>query len=61
MNFEVPPESFLIKKYVCRPPDSASMAPISIATMHDATLQSIWIENGWNIARNNCLQVSKLP
>ena len=23
--------------------------------------ESIWIENGQNIARNNCLQVSKLP
>ena len=23
--------------------------------------ESIWIENGRNIARNNCLQVSKLP
>ena len=23
-NYEVPPESSLIKKYVCRPPDSAS-------------------------------------
>ena len=29
MNFEVPPESSLIKKYVCTSPDSASMAPIS--------------------------------
>ena len=25
------------------------------------TLQLIWIENGWNIAQNNCLQVCKLP
>ena len=41
MNFEVLPESSLMKKYVCRPPDSASMAPISITTMLDATLQSI--------------------
>jgi hypothetical protein len=41
MNFEVPPESSLIKNYVCRPPDSASMAQTSIVTMHDATLQSI--------------------
>ena len=41
MNFEVTPESSLIKKYVHRPPDSASMAPISIATMQDATLQLI--------------------
>ena len=41
MNFEVPPESSIIKKYVCRPPNSALMAPISIATMQDATLQSI--------------------
>ena len=37
MNFEIPPESSLIKKYVCRSPNSASMAPISIATMPDAT------------------------
>ena len=29
--------------------------------MQDATLQLIWIENGQNIARNNCLQISKLP
>ena len=42
-----------------RSPDSALIAPIRIATMRDATLQSIWIENGQNIARNNCLQVSK--
>jgi hypothetical protein len=34
MNFEVPPESSLIKKYIYRSPDSALMAPISIATMH---------------------------
>jgi len=33
MNFEVSPVSSLIKKYICRPPDSESMAPISIATM----------------------------
>ena len=31
----------------------------SATTMHDATLKLIWIENGRNIARNNCLQVSK--
>ena len=61
MNFEIPPESSLIKKYVCRPPDRASIAPTSNATMRDVTLQSIWIENGRNIAWNNCLQVSKLP
>ena len=61
MNFEIPPESSLIKKYVCRPPDSASIEPTSNATMRDVTLQSIWIENGRNIARINCLQVSKLP
>ena len=36
MNFEVPPASSLIKKYVCRPPDSAST---SIATMRDTTLE----------------------
>jgi hypothetical protein len=41
MNFEVSPESSLIKNYVCRPPDSASMSSTSIATMCDATLQ--WI------------------
>ena len=38
MSFEVLPESSLIKKYVCRSPDSALMAPISIATMCDAKL-----------------------
>ena len=41
MNFEVLPESSLIKEYVCRSPDIALMAPISIATMCDTTLQSI--------------------
>ena len=41
MNFEVLPESSPIKKYVCRPPDSASIAPTSNATMCDVTLQSI--------------------
>ena len=49
INFEVPHVSSLIKKYTCRPPDRASMAPISIATMQDTSVQ------------NNCLQVSKLP
>ena len=34
-------ESSHIKKYVCRPPDSASIAPTSNATMRDVTLQSI--------------------
>ena len=38
MNFEVPPGSSLIKKYICRPPDRASIAPISIATMQDTSL-----------------------
>ena len=56
MNFEVSSESSLINKYVCRPPGSASMASTNIATIHDTTLQSIWIENGWNIAQNNCFQ-----
>ena len=56
MNFEVLPESSLIKKYVCRSLDSLSMALISIATMRDAIVQSIWIENGWSIAQNNCFQ-----
>ena len=41
MNFEIPPESSLIKKYVCRSPDSASIAPTSKTTMRDVTLQSI--------------------
>ena len=41
IDFEVLPESSLIKQYVCRSPDSTLMALISIATMHDATLQSI--------------------
>ena len=60
MNFKVPPESSLIKKYVCRSPDSATKAPTSSATMRDTTLQSIWIENGRNITQNNGLQVNKL-
>ena len=55
MNFEVLPESSVIKKYICIPPDSALMASTSITTMRDTTLQLIWIENGWNIARNNIL------
>ena len=38
MNFEVPPESSLFKKYVCRSPDSASMAPINIATTQDTSV-----------------------
>ena len=38
---EIPPESSLIKKYVCRLPDSSSIAPTSNATMRDVTLQSI--------------------
>jgi len=37
-----------------------SMAPISIATMHDATLQLILIENGQNIAQNNCFQSKRI-
>ena len=37
MNFEVSPESSLIKNSVCRSPDSALMAPTSIATMPDTT------------------------
>jgi GIY-YIG catalytic domain. len=41
MNFEVLPVSSLIRKYICRPPDSASMASTSIATMRDTTLKSI--------------------
>ena len=41
MNFEIQPESSLIKKYVCRSPDSASIAPTSNATIRDVTLQSI--------------------
>jgi hypothetical protein len=38
MNFEVPPVSSLIKKYICRPPDSTLMVPISIATTQDTTV-----------------------
>ena len=38
MNFEVRPVSSLIKKYVCRPPDSASMAPTNIATTQDTAV-----------------------
>ena len=33
MNLEVPPVSSLIKKYICRPPESIPMALISIVTM----------------------------
>ena len=55
---KVSPQSSLLKKYICRS-NSISMAPINIATMHDATLQSIWIENGQNTARNNCLLQGK--
>ena len=32
MNFEAPPESSLITKYVYRPPDSTSIAPTNITT-----------------------------
>ena len=42
MNFEVPPVSSLIKKYISRPPDSASMAPISIARMQDTSVDLNW-------------------
>jgi hypothetical protein len=38
MNYEVLPVTSLIKKYMCRPPDSALMAPISIATMQDTSV-----------------------
>ena len=38
MNFEVPPVSSLIKKYICRPPVSASMAPISTVTTQDTSV-----------------------
>jgi hypothetical protein len=38
MNFEVLPVGALIEKYIWRPPDSASMAPISIATMQDTSV-----------------------
>ena len=41
MNFEVSPKSSLIKEYVCRSPDSTSIASTSIAAMRDAKLQSI--------------------
>jgi hypothetical protein len=35
MNFEVSPVSLLIRQYICRSPDSALMAPTSIATTQD--------------------------
>ena len=41
INTQITPESSLIKKYVCKSPDSASMAPTSIAAMGDTTLQLI--------------------
>ena len=44
MNFEVPPESSLIKKYIS--PHSALMASHSIAAMQNTTLQLILIEMG---------------
>ena len=42
MNFKVPPESSLIKRYVCRSPDSASMAPTSSATTQDTSVDLNW-------------------
>ena len=42
MNFEVPPVSSLIRKYIFRLPDSALMAPISIATMQDTSVDLNW-------------------
>ena len=38
MNFEIPPVSSLIKKYICRPPDSSLMPPISVATTQDTSV-----------------------
>jgi hypothetical protein len=38
MNFEVSPISSLIRKYIFRPPDSASMAPTSSATTQDTSV-----------------------
>ena len=59
-EFEVPPENSLIKKYICRSLDCASMPSTSIAKTLDTIHQSIWIENRWNIALNNCLQGKKI-
>ena len=59
INFEVIPESSLIKTDICRPPDSALMALTSIPRMRDTTLQ-LRIENGQNIAWNNCIQGKQL-
>ena len=56
INFEVSPESSLIKKYVYRSSDSTSMASTSTTTMSDITLQLTWIENGQTIV----FKVSKL-
>ena len=53
MNFEVPPVSSLIKKYICRPPDSASMAPIRIATMQDT-----WVDLNWEWVKYRLEQLS---
>ena len=38
-----------------------NVVPRIVVMLVGTTLQSIWIENGRNITRNNCLQVSKLP
>ena len=57
--------TYFLMRELKRSPDGASMAPTSITTMRDTTLQSIWIENGRNnclhIILYYCLQVSKLP
>ena len=46
MNFEVPPESSVIAKYVYRPPDSTSIALTNVTTTCDTT-QSIDLNCKW--------------
>ena len=61
MNFEVLPKSSLIKKYICRPPDSALMASTCITTMHDLTLQSIELRMSKKKLKVIIFKVNKLP
>ena len=50
MDFEILPESSLIKKYVFRPPESTSKAPISIAIMQ--------VNLNWKWAKHRPKQLS---
>jgi hypothetical protein len=60
MDFEVLPKSYLITKYVYRPPESTSVTLTDISTICHITHQSNWIENGQNITQNSCLQGKKI-